>query len=583
MKKSSYALAAAVGLAVAAFWTVKTENYEFLHLDDPDFVLSNQMVKSGLSPKGLAWCFTNILENQYWHPLTWASLMADASLSSGTTESMSRVMHRHNALLQGLSAALLLLLLIRLLGGGLRKDDVALSLLLALVWSLHPLRAESVCWVTERKELLGTVYSLAALLLWLRDGRRTKIAAVLACAAALLSKSVAVTLPAVFVALDFIKFGDFRKTIRIRWKLWAPLFALSVATGLLTLLTQRPALEGNQESATFFVKCCNGIGAYAVHFTRALYPVGLFAHRPFVNYVNLNMFLLGLVLVGTMFYATWRFFTDGMRKHSYAAIGFLAAAWIGAGLLPMCGILRVGIEMNPDRFGHWIGTGLVAVIALLIAKIPQQKVRWTACALLGALTVVYSAMAWKYAESFRNNYLFYRNTLNHCPDHAPALGQLGCEQVTRFNDREAAIRLSEASLAVQMSEEIAAQLVSLLSERGRPEDCQRIKELTCGVIADHSLDENGAALTALGAVAMIEEQWDEALSYLVDANALRQTKGMPNDDICLRIAICREHKGDADGAVKLLRHIVAVSKDDKVKQQAVEELQKLTQDNRETP
>ena len=126
MRKSRFALAAAVGLAVAAFWTVKTENYEFLHLDDPDFVLSNKMVKSGLSPKGLAWCFTSILEDQYWHPLTWASLMADASISSGTTESMSRVMHRHNALLQGLSAAILLLLLLRLMTAPLRKDDVAL-------------------------------------------------------------------------------------------------------------------------------------------------------------------------------------------------------------------------------------------------------------------------------------------------------------------------------------------------------------------------------------------------------------------------------------------------------------------------
>lgn len=575
MSKSRIALALVVGLAVAAFWTVKTENYEFLHLDDPDFVLSNQMVKAGLSPKGLAWCFTNIKENQYWHPLTWASLMADATISDGSAESMSRVMHRHNAFLQGLSAALLLLLMLQLLGNPTRKTDVALSVLLTLVWALHPLRAESVCWVTERKELLGTVYSLAALILWLKDSAWAKATAVLACAAALLSKSVAVTLPAVFVALDFLKYGDFLKTIRTRWKLWLPLFALSAATALLTLITQRPALEGNQEGVTFFVKCCNGIGAYAVHCTRAIYPVNLFAHRPFINYVNLNMFLLGLVLVGTIFYATWRYFADGMRRQSLAAIGFLAAAWIGAGLLPMCGVIRVGIEMDPDRFGHWIGTGFVVILAMLIARIPQQKVRMAVCALLAALTVVYSAMAWKYAETFRNNYLFYLNTVEQCPDHAPGLGQLGCEYVTRFHDRENAIKFSEASLAVQMTEEIAAQLVSLLSERGRPEDRQRIKELASGVITDHSLDENGAALTALGVVAMIEQQWDEALSYFADANKLRQVKNMPNDDLCLRIAICRSHKGDVEGATELLKHITKASKDDKVKRQAAEELQKL--------
>ena len=575
MSKSRIALAVAVAVVVAAFWTVKTENYEFLHLDDPDFVLSNKMVKAGLSPKGLAWCFTNITENQYWHPLTWASLMTDASISDGSTESMSRVMHRHNALLQGLSAALLLLLMLQLLGNPTRKTDVALSVLLTLVWALHPLRAESVCWVTERKELLGTVYSLAALILWLKDSAWAKAAAVLACAAALLSKSVAVTLPAVFVALDFLKYGDFLKTIRTRWKLWLPLFALSAATALLTLITQRPALEGNQEGVTFFVKCCNGIGAYAVHCTRAIYPVNLFAHRPFINYVNLNMFLLGLVLVGTIFYATWRYFADGMRRQSLAAIGFLAAAWIGAGLLPMCGVIRVGIEMDPDRFGHWIGTGFVVVLALLIARIPQQKVRMSVCALLAALTVVYSAMAWRYAETFRNNYLFYLNTVKQSPDHAPGLGQLGCEYVTRFHDHENAIKFSEASLAIQMTEDVASQLITLLSERGRPEDCQRIKELTSGVILDHSLDDRGAALTALGVVAMLEHQWDEALSYLVDANARRRANGIPIDDNLLRIAECMAAKGDATKASELLHNISQSSKDPAIRRKAIEKLEKI--------
>ena len=577
MRKDNVFLAIAIGLAVAAFWLAKTENFEFIQLDDPDYVFRNEKVRSGISIDGLLWSFCNLEAGKNWHPLTWTSLMLDASISGSDIESLSRVMHGHNAILQGASAFLLFMLMLELLGQPRERRHIALSALLTLVWAIHPLRVECVCWVTERKELLCAAFSLCTILLWLRKGNRSRAAAVAAYALALLSKSVAVTVPVVLVALDILHDGDWRRTVHDKWKLWCLLFVMAGIASCFTLVAQTPAVKGNQEDVTFLVKLGNAVGAYAVHLTRGICPVRLYFYRRFINHVDWYMFVPGFIIVCTMLYATVRSFTDRARMWTYPAIGFLAAAWIGAGLLPMCGLIRVGIEMNPDRHGNWIGAGLVVILALLSAKIRHRAAWVSAFGLLGALATAYAVAAWNYAEVFRNNYLLFANTIRIDPEHPQALGQLGSEYAMRFHDRDTAIQLSERSISLEPTDEVGAQLVTLLSARGRPEDYARIKEVCHEVVADHSKDDRGGALTALGVVAMHEHKWDEAILYFKDANSRRRAKSMPIDDNRIRIAMCKMNKGDVDGASVIFKDLAQKSKDVAIKRKSREVLQMIWQ------
>ncbi len=105
-------------------------------------------------------------------PLTWASYKLDYWLadvgkepSEDDLERAYHVMHGHSALIHAVNAALLFLLLALVFRG---RSGLWACAVGALVWALHPLRCESVCWIASRKDVLSMLGVLLALLCWVR-------------------------------------------------------------------------------------------------------------------------------------------------------------------------------------------------------------------------------------------------------------------------------------------------------------------------------------------------------------------------------------------------------------------------------
>src|SRR5262249_55497055 len=115
---------------------------DFVNYDDPDYITSNDHVKSGLEPSNLVWALTTAHASN-WHPLTWISHMLDCQLFGqrpGPQHLVSIGFHALNTLL-------LFLLLHRLTGAPRRSAFVA------ALFALHPLHVESVAWLSERKDV----------------------------------------------------------------------------------------------------------------------------------------------------------------------------------------------------------------------------------------------------------------------------------------------------------------------------------------------------------------------------------------------------------------------------------------------
>ena len=113
---------------------------EFVNIDDFHIVVSNPHVTHGLTPQGIRWAFTNIDQGAYF-PLTWLSFQLDAQLYG----MKSWGFHLTNIALHAINVALLFTFLRLATGSSWR------SAALAAIWAVHPLRVESVAWVTERK------------------------------------------------------------------------------------------------------------------------------------------------------------------------------------------------------------------------------------------------------------------------------------------------------------------------------------------------------------------------------------------------------------------------------------------------
>src|SRR6185295_10370869 len=114
----------------------------FLGLDDPAFVSDNPHVLQGLTSGGVLWAVTSGATGN-WQPLTWISHMLDVEIHGRSPGGH----HLTSLLLHVLNALLVFALLRQLTGADLRAG------LVAGLFALHPLRVESVAWISERKDV----------------------------------------------------------------------------------------------------------------------------------------------------------------------------------------------------------------------------------------------------------------------------------------------------------------------------------------------------------------------------------------------------------------------------------------------
>jgi len=199
-------LAAGLFLLVLAVFG-EARNFTFLSYDDNQYILEIPAVREGLSLSSIWWAVSHSHVGQ-WHPLTSWSFIFDSSFSGLPAQLAGKKgpdaagwFHLHNVLLHGAAAALLFLALRKLTG------SVWRSAFAAAIFAVHPLRAESVAWVTERKDVLSGLFLMATL--WAYGFYAEKSTSqkrhVLLCilfALGLLAKPMLVTLPFVFLLLD---------------------------------------------------------------------------------------------------------------------------------------------------------------------------------------------------------------------------------------------------------------------------------------------------------------------------------------------------------------------------------------------
>ncbi len=181
-----------------AYWPVARN--DFINYDDDDYVVGNEFVNRGLSVQSVAWAMT-AFHDANWHPLTWLSHMIDCQLFGPAPAGH----HLVNLGLHAVNSMLLYCVLLRM------TRAAWPSLAVAAFFAVHPLHVESVAWVAERKDVLSTMFGLLALSAWLsylaRPGLGRYLAVILWFAASLMSKAMLVTLPFLLLLLDYWPLG----------------------------------------------------------------------------------------------------------------------------------------------------------------------------------------------------------------------------------------------------------------------------------------------------------------------------------------------------------------------------------------
>jgi tetratricopeptide (TPR) repeat protein len=351
----------------------------FIDLDDPFVIVRNPHIAS-FSLANLRWMWG--LHWAHWYPLTWMSLALDHAVWGAGPAGY----HLTSIALHVLNAALVFLLVERWLAAdsfAAENRRLPAAAGAALLFSLHPLRVESVSWATERSDVLAASFAFGAALFWLRG--RSVVAAALH-GFGLAAKSTVAPLPVVLGLLDVLGVGGReRKTPRERAVELAPMLALSTIVGLLEMAAQRRSANMlDFEYLSAFDRATLASWNYAHGVLRTLWPAGLRGLYPMPKLFDSTApkFLAALAAVAAATLAAWFW-----RRRRPA----FSAAW-GSYLLlmaPMAGFIKTGPQLMADRYSYLAGVGFAALAGAGLASsaLPRRSLRALTMLVLGLLAV----------------------------------------------------------------------------------------------------------------------------------------------------------------------------------------------------
>lgn len=416
-----------------------TMGFDFVIMDDPLWVAGHELVGRGITADGVRYAFTSTPDGNY-APLVWLSHMLVVEIGGVGPAAH----HAGNVLLHASCSALFFLFLRAATGGFLP------SLFAAAFFAVHPLRVESVAWVTERKDVLSGVFWVLCMLSYLVYARRPSALryALLASAFAmgLLAKSILVTLPCVLLLLDVwpldrarlgSKGAGGRLSRLAAEKL--PLFGMSAAAGVAAVLTQGNAgALATLDAVPVAQRLWNASASYAVYLVQTTFPCGLAPYYPLMPRSESQLWgvagLAGLTSITAITLSGW-------RRRPYAVVGWL---WFVGTLVPVIGLVQVGGQAHANRYTYIPHLGLFVAVVWTAAETAGRfpaAARWGR-AFGAALVLGCAALTWRQAGYWRDSVSLFRHALEVTGPNDFSEGNLGVALIdeSQFSEAEAHLR-----------------------------------------------------------------------------------------------------------------------------------------------
>lgn len=435
-------------IVLVLYWPVT--GYDFIAMDDKLYLLENPDIQKGISRQGISWAMTTLYTTN-WHPLTWLSLMADYELYGLNAAGY----HVSNLLLHILNTLLLFLVLRRMTG------ETWKCLTVAALFAVHPLNIESVAWIAERKNLLSTLFWILTLFAYVRYAERPGwpryMQALFFFALGLMAKPMLVTLPFILLLVDYWPLRRFSSmdrwddtgradtavhssVLRSLFKEKIPFFLLSLCSGLITLYAAK--IGGTIKSIADFslsVRIGNVLVAFLSYLDKTIWPVDLaiFYPYPAMGHPVWQSAISLLFLIAISVFAALQ-----RRKHPYLVMGWL---WYLITLLPVIGIIQVGLQSMANRYAYVPLIGIFVLIAWgipeLLKAIASRLVLPVAAV---ALVLVFSFSTWAQLPHWQNSEAAFRYALKVTENNFLAHNGMGDIWQVRGDFRMAQLHYREA-------------------------------------------------------------------------------------------------------------------------------------------
>jgi Flp pilus assembly protein TadD len=599
-------------------------NFGYCALDDSAYVTDNAYVKQGLTRAGLTWSFTTV-HDANWIPLTWISLMLDTNLYGVRPGGY----HLTNALLHAANAVLLLLALTRATGNVLRSGFVA------ALFALHPLHVESVAWIAERKDVLSTFFGFLSLWAYARyatgASRWSLGASCLGLVASLAAKQTLVTLPFVFLLLDYWPLGRWtapdknatetvrKPSAKTRGKSRSKAAKRELAPSVgnrpaARLLTEKipifaasaifcwAALKAQGDSGavialrgiSFPLRCANAIYVYAAYLGKTLVPKNLAVYYPHpfgsLSWVAVALaaaLLLAVSVAAVVF----------IRRFPFLFVGWF---WYLGTLVPMIGLVQIGSQQMGDRYTYFPLIGIFLGLTWLVPElVPAGFLRTRVLpAAAGAALLLLAATSYAQIGYWHDSITLLRHSEESTADSGAIHEFLGSAELMEGDPNEALAELKRATAFSPNYAPVRRNLGTAYQRLGRFEEAaaeyqaaldlgDRDAELSVdlGVILFNrgqfesakaqflqalALDPNSVFATYNMALACSETK-DFAGAVTYGERAIRLDPGLASAHVCVALAL--RAQGRLDEAIRHMQRAVELDPNDPNARQGLAQMQ----------
>lgn len=487
---------------------------QFVSWDDRANFLTNTHYR-GLGASELHWMWTTRLLGHYV-PLSWMSLGLDYLLWGMSPAGY----HFTSMVLHSINAALVFVIARKLFSWNdppsAHSERITIAAMVsALFFSVHPLRVESVAWITERRDVLSLSFLLLSVMLSLRSAAEVRIGrtyafALVAFVCALLSKATTVTLPVVLLILNAYPLrriggavGWWSDRARRVYLELLPFFLLAMVTGVGSIIALTPGKQLGlaQKIAVSFY----GIVFYL---KKTIVPHGLapLYELPWRVDVFATRFVVDYLLVALLIIITWRI------RHRWPGAVAALIAFI-AMTLPLLGIVQNGPQIAADRYTYHSGVALSFIAGGALLAWPQRSSLLRSFAVAGLL--LFAGLTWQQTGVWRNSSAVWDRVLS--VDGGSAIGRngRGTELAEQGNSLDA---MEEYRQSIRLNAHYVEPLNNLgyeLAKLGRNADAIEQYRAALAIKPDYADAEIN-----WGNVLHGQRQYDEAIAHFAKAAAI---------------------------------------------------------------
>ena len=535
-------------VTAAAFWQLPA--HDFITIDDNVYVTNNAYVDAGLTARSIRWAFTT-MKAEFWHPLTWLSLMADSQIFGGSPAGF----HLTNLLLHIINT-LLLFFFLRKATGKLWQSGFAASL-----FALHPLHVESVAWIAQRKDVLSTFFWLLALLCYayfVEKPNRSRYGWVLLFFIfGLMSKPMLLTLPFTLLLLDYWPFrrfqfeGSIRSFVRAIWpyiqeKL--PFLGIAAAGAIVTYMAQK--YGGGLNSLNPYPlsdRIANALISYGSYIWKMIWPQNLAFFYPFPSKLPIWQLTAAIIILAVITICALK----SINNRPYIIVGWL---WYLGTLAPVIGLIKIGDFSMADRYTYVPLTGLFIILAWGLPDL-LEKWRYRTVALgLSAILVTgsFAALTWCQTRYWSNSNTLYIHALKVTRDNFLAHYALG-DILAAEGKMDLAIDHFEKAVGARPEKATLRNMLGrALASEGKFNEALDHLTTTLQIKPDFAEAHYNIAITLVAKYRYAEAigHFSEALKLNLKLNPIRKTSDSEELSLHFELGNTYENQGKLEEAIE---------------------------------